>query len=114
MERSCSDCPNYERGAGKPACLKCRRYNFLFSRSQSVRLAPSPPTIILESIPNPERLANIFRIIGTLETREASIIMLHYLAGKTTREIGEFHHISHQRVVKILQSTIEKIRKSLK
>lgn len=78
-----------------------------------MRLAPSPPTIIIEAIPNPDRMKNIFQIISTLETREASILMLHYLADRTTREIAQAHHISQQMVVKILHSTIEKIRNNV-
>jgi DNA-directed RNA polymerase specialized sigma24 family protein len=113
IHKACHECLNYEHGTGKPACLKCKKYRFLFPRSQSVRLAPSPPTIIIDSIPNPERLVNIFDVIGTLEPREASIVMLHYLAGTTFREIGKLHGISYQMVDKILKLSTEKIRKRL-
>ena len=77
-----------------------------------MKLAPSPPTIIIEAIPNPERLQNVFKIISTLAPRDASIIMLHYLADRTTREIAELHGISQSMVIKILKVSIRKIKEN--
>lgn len=113
MDSPCTKCSHYARGSGEPACLKCNRYRYILTRSQSVKLAPSPPKIIIEHIPNPERLHNIFKIIATLETRDASILMLYYLADRSMREIARLHKISHQMVDKILKQSIEKIRINL-
>lgn len=111
MNKGCSDCRNYNRGDGRPSCLKCDKFKYLLPRSRSVKLLPSPPDIIIDNIVDNSAQPTILEALAkALSIEDATLILQYYYLRYTSRELAEHYKISQPMVIKKIKKSIKKTR----
>jgi predicted XRE-type DNA-binding protein len=114
---NCEQCRSYNRGYGRPACLKCQKYKDITVSSgkrRTIRIETVPQNI-LEAIAEDidPKTQSIHEIIRLLPNHLSSIMALIYTAGLTQRQTAQTLNISQKQVSKNHTIAIEIIRKTI-
>ena len=87
---ACRACESYNRGAGRPACLKCEKYKEIkmrYSKRQTIR-AEIWPQELLDQLPDESAASGVMDAIRQLPPESTAVIVLRYYAGLSYAEIG--------------------------
>ncbi len=111
----CSKCASWNRGRGKPACLKCKQYKDLQLKSvkrQSIK-TEHVPDAILENIADP-RIRDLMDIIKKLPLQYAVPLMMRATLGASLQEIADYHHCTRSAIQRITAKGCKMIQESLR
>jgi DNA-directed RNA polymerase specialized sigma24 family protein len=109
---NCTDCDNYQRGKGRPACLKCAKYKDILIQSvkrQTIAIDVIPDTI-LNDIPD-QRAVTILDAIRQLPLELSTMLLMYHVLDANQREIAQHLQISQQQVSKKINFALDIIRK---
>lgn len=99
---NCEMCECWNRGRGKPACLKCNKYHEIIigsGKRHTIKIVPVPDNI-LESIPDESINKDTLQAIRSLPGDLAAIISLIYFAGMTHQQAADLLNVSRQSITR--------------